>query len=195
MAINGTRRDAVRSAMDRIREIQNQHEISRDSLQLIKSELLELARHAQWFTVDDFPPPEESEHNSCIYRLAEDERTQANALYIQTAVAPLDVPAHYHDTWAVIVGIKGTELNKFYERTDDGVREVESYPVCEGTGVTMLPDDLHSIHVHDEQPVINFHMYGLALEQLVDREFYDRKARQWKKFPVFEDVREARNFL
>ena len=195
MSTNGTRRDAVRSTVDRIREIQNQHEISRESLQLIKSELLKLARQAHWFTVDDFPPPEAAEHNSCVYRLAEDEDSYGNALYIQTAVAPLDVPAHYHDTWAVIVGIKGTELNKFYERTDDGVREVESYPVCEGTGVTMLADDLHSIHVSDAEPVINFHMYGLALEQLVDREFFDRKARQWKKFPVFEDIRDTRDFL
>lgn len=195
MSINGSRRDAVRSTLDRIREIQNRHEISRDSLQLIKSELLHLAKQTQWFTADEFPPPEESDQTSCVYRLAEDETTHTNALYIQTAVAPLDVPAHYHDTWAVIVGIKGTELNKFYERTDDGVRQVDSHPVREGTGVTMLADDLHSIHISDEQPVINFHMYGLALECLVDREFFDRKARQWKKFPVFEDIREARNFL
>jgi hypothetical protein len=35
-------------------------------------------------------------------------------------------------------------------------------------------------------------MYGLALEQLAHREYFDAKAGAWKIFPPHSDIREAR---
>ncbi|MEZ5225210.1 MAG: hypothetical protein R2710_00645 [Acidimicrobiales bacterium] len=59
-----------------------------------------------------------------------------------------------------------------------------------GTGVAMLPDDLHSIHIGG--PALNFHCYGLALERLDRREYYSERTDEWKIFPAHSDITEAR---
>ena len=61
----------------------------------------------------------------------------------------------------------------------------------QGTGVAFMPEDLHSIHI--QAPVLNFHMYGLALEQLLHREYYKAEERAWRVFPPHSDIREARS--
>jgi predicted metal-dependent enzyme (double-stranded beta helix superfamily) len=100
-------------------------------------------------------------------------------------------PAHDHTTWAVIVGVTGAELNKFYEPTEDGgVREKGAFTVRAGSGVAFMPTDLHSIHI--EAPLINFHMYGLGLEQLHSRRYYKPAENAWAIFPPHADIREAR---
>ncbi len=191
--MNNNRSATVRSTVQKIQEIEENHGATRESLNMIKDELLNLAANSEWFTTEEFPPPcEDNKDKSCVYRLFEDEKTNRCALYIQTAIAPLDVPAHNHGTWAVIVGIDGGELNRFYDRTEDGVTQTGSHLVEPGSGVAMLPDDLHSIHVHDEDPVINFHLYGLGLEYLYDREYFDDRKQQWRAFPIFDEIVDAR---
>ena len=49
-----------------------------------------------------------------------------------------------------------------------------------------------SIHIKGPEQVLNFHMYGLGLEQLHSREFYDAKQSAWRVFPAHSDIREAR---
>jgi len=56
--------------------------------------------------------------------------------------------------------------------------------------VTFMPEDLHSIHI--DAPLINFHMYGLGLEQLDKRRFYKPQENAWSVFPAHSDIREAR---
>lgn len=58
------------------------------------------------------------------------------------------VRPHHHGTWAVVDGVKGTERNVFWERTDGGSRPG-----------------------HDETP-LSFHVYGKHLNY-TDRSHYD----------------------
>ena len=96
-------------------------------------------------------------------------------------------------TWAVIVGIEGDEHNRFYQRGAEGSAEhVGGDLVTTNTGVAFLPDDLHSIHIKGDAPVINFHMYGLGLEQLKAREYYSAKDNTWKTFSDYGVIHEAR---
>jgi hypothetical protein len=90
----------------------------------------------------------------------------------------------------VVVGFEGQELNKFFNRTDDGVEQVDEHMVEAGTGVAMLPEDLHSIHISGT--ALNFHCYGLALERLDEREYYDPVNNTWKIFNNITGIREAR---
>ena len=113
------------------------------------------------------------------------------ALYVNSSFGNYGTPAHNHTTWAVIVGVTGEELNRFYDRVDAGVREKGNAVVRQGTGVAFMPEDLHSIHI--QAPLINFHMYGLALEELHHREYYKAEERAWKVFPPHSDIREARS--
>ena len=183
MKHNEQRSNAIRSAVDRIRNIEASHGVTRSALEQIELELRELASHEDWFSEDEFPAPEhESEDTSFVYRISEDPQDNRFALYVQSARAPTDTPAHNHLTWAVITGIRGEELNRLYERKNGGVEVVGTRVVKPGAGVTLLPDDLHSIHITDKDAVINFHMYGLGLEYLHGREYYDDKSGSWKFF-------------
>ena len=184
------RRREIEAAVADVREIERRDGVTRESLGKIKQRLIRLAARQELFTPRDFPPPEPGgKRNSCLYRVSEDPDHRF-ALYANSSLGNYDTPAHNHTTWAVIVGVTGDELNRFYDRADAGVREKGNFVVRQGTGVAFLPEDLHSIHI--QAPVINFHMYGLALEQLHHREYYKAEERAWKVFPPHSDIREAR---
>ena len=185
------RQKEVDSAVADVREIEARHGVTRDSLEKIKQRLIRLAARTDLFVASDFPPPQPGgKRNSCLYRVSEDEDHRF-ALYVNSSFGNYGTPAHNHKpSWAVIVGVSGEELNRFYDRVDGGVREKGSHVVRQGTGVAFMPEDLHSIHISG--PLINFHMYGLALEQLHHREYYKAEERAWKVFPPHSDIREAR---
>jgi predicted metal-dependent enzyme (double-stranded beta helix superfamily) len=184
------RRKAIDAAVADIREIERREGVTRASLENIKARLVQLAARTDLFDPKDYPPPEPGQKlRSCLYRLSED-ADHRFALYANASVGGYGTPAHNHTTWAVIVGVTGEELNKFYDRADGGVKVKGSDVVRQGTGVAFLPEDLHSIHI--EAPLLNFHMYGLALEQLHKREFYKEKEGRWDVFPAHSDIREAR---
>jgi len=174
-----------------VRAIEARDGVTRDSLEKIKQRLMRLAAQRELFTAADFPPPQAgSKRNSCLYRISEDEDHRF-ALYANSSLGNYGTPAHNHKpSWAVIVGVSGEELNRFYDRAAVGVRQKGESIVKQGTGVAFMPEDLHSIHI--EAPVVNFHMYGLALEQLFHREYFDAKSGAWKIFPPHSDIREAR---
>jgi len=184
------RRKAIDAAVADIREIERREGVTRESLENIKARLVQLAARTDLFDPKDYPPPEPGQKlRSCLYRLSED-ADHRFALYANASLGGYGTPAHNHTTWAVIVGVTGEELNKFYDRAAEGVREKGRDVVRQGTGVAFLPADLHSIHI--EAPLLNFHMYGLALEQLHSREFYKEKEGRWDVFPAHSDIREAR---
>jgi len=184
------RSKAIEAAVADIREIEKREGVTRASLANIKARLIRLAARSDLFTAVDYPPPMPGgKRHSCLYRLSED-ADHRFALYANSARGGHGTPAHNHTTWAVIVGVTGEELNKFYDRAAEGVLEKGRDVVRQGTGVAFLPENLHSIHI--EAPLLNFHMYGLALEQLVSREFYKEKERRWDVFPPHSDIREAR---
>jgi predicted metal-dependent enzyme (double-stranded beta helix superfamily) len=186
----GERRKAIEAAVADIRDIEKREGVTRASLENIKARLIKLAARSDLFEPKDYPPPEPGQKlRSCLYRLSED-ADHRFALYANASLGGYGTPAHNHTTWAVIVGVTGEELNKFYDRAGGGVQEKGRDVVRQGTGVAFLPEDLHSIHI--EAPLLNFHMYGLALEQLHGREFYKEKEARWDVFPAHSDIREAR---
>ncbi len=181
----------INAAVADIRAIEQMDGVNRSSLSKIRQRLMLLAARTDLFTLADYPPPEPgSKRTSCLYRLAED-ADQRFALYANAAQGHYGTPAHNHTTWAVIAGVSGEELNRFYDRTaDNGVSERGQHVVRQGTGVSFMPDDLHSIHI--EAPLLNFHMYGLGLEALTRREYFKPAENAWAIFPPHTDIREAR---
>lgn len=185
------RAKAIEAAVADIRAIEAADGVNRSSLAKVRARLVQLAARTDLFTHADFPPPEPgSKRTSCLYRLSED-ADHRFTLYANSASGTYDTPAHNHTTWAVIVGVSGKELNKFYDRTAaNGVNEKGQHVVEQGSGVSFMPDDLHSIHI--DGPLLNFHMYGLGLEQLDRREYYKAAENTWAIFPPHTDIREAR---
>jgi predicted metal-dependent enzyme (double-stranded beta helix superfamily) len=184
------RKREIAAAVDDIRAIEKRDGVTRESLQRIKQRLIRLAR-PEFFPESDFPPPAPgAKLKSCLYRVSEDP-DHRYALYLNASLGGANSPAHNHTTWAVIVGVTGEELNRFYDRTPDGPpRQKGEFVVKQGTGVCFLPEDLHSIHI--QAPLVNFHMYGLALDHLHKREYYKADEKAWRVFPAHGDIREAR---
>jgi len=179
---SATRSAAVAATLTEIRNIENSRGITRESLQAITVVLQKLAQREDLFTFADFPPPDAaSGKTSTRYYLnregaAEDTDKDDIALYLNSIIPGKTTIPHNHDTWAVIVAIKGQELNRLYQRDDDGsnpeqaqislTRELTVQP---GTSISFLPDDLHSIHVQGDHPTLHFHLYGRPLDTLSGR--------------------------
>ncbi len=80
------------------------------------------------------------------------------------------VRPHDHGTWAVVVGITGTERNIFWERTDDGSRsgyaelsKIREENISEGDVVVMRMGEIHSVVSETDKTTLSFHVYGRHL--------------------------------
>lgn len=181
-ATGAARATAVAATMDRVKGIEREHGVTRDALDLIKAELLRLAAQQDLFPAPEFPPPPHGEKGSKRYLLQEDPDGRF-AIYMLALNPGNSTKPHDHTTWAVVTAVEGQELNKVYRRTDDGaapgqaslelVREVMVEP---GTGIALMPEDIHSIHTAGTASTRHLHCYGLALERLDDRQGFDLEA-------------------
>ena len=88
------------------------------------------------------------------------------------------VAPHDHQTWGVVVGIDGMEVNINWRRCDDGsnpkfaeLRAEEERQIRNGDVVLLLPDDIHSVRNESETTSLSLHVYGRALSSLERYEF------------------------
>ena len=136
---------AVADAMEDIAKIDahgREHGgIDRAGVERIKERLLQLAERDDLFSDEDFPPPD-APGASVSYRIAQNEDDEL-ALYVQCVGDGTAAPPHEHRTWAVIVGMRGQELNRLYGPCVGGDEpDVQREVMVErGTGVAMLHDD------------------------------------------------------
>jgi predicted metal-dependent enzyme (double-stranded beta helix superfamily) len=182
--VKATRAAAIGATVDRIRVLEAKYGATRETLAMIREELLALARHEHLFPSAEFPAPPNGEKGSNRYLLHSDPGGRF-ALYLNALNPGNETKPHDHTTWAVVVAVDGQELNRVYERLDDGgdparceIRLREEVMVEPGRGICLMPDDIHSIHTTGERPTRHLHMYGLALERLDDRKAYDMESGQ-----------------
>lgn len=189
--ISQQRREAVAETVASVRALEGEMGVTRETLERIKAEIQKLSTHKALFPVEDFPL---RDGKGLVYCLSEDEDKRF-ALYMSCGVPGKKVPPHNHTTWAVIVGVQGEEENYFYERSDGGsgpgkasLRQIGSDVVRDGTGVTLMPEDIHHIQVREGRQTMHFHMYGLSLEHLPQRVVYDVEAGNCRIFPAMPNI-------
>jgi predicted metal-dependent enzyme (double-stranded beta helix superfamily) len=197
-AVKAQRHEMVSKAVARIRTIEKDRGVTPEALADIKAVMLDLAAHIEIFPEADFNPEANDQGMFPVYRLAEDDDHRL-ALYMSTSIGAKDVPPHDHTTWAVIVSVQGTEENRFYERVGDytvagkgQIKQVGGETVRPGTGVCLMPDDIHSIHPRNERTALILHMYGKALDHLPNRVTYNMAEGTYKVFPATPNIVEAR---
>ncbi len=193
-----TRVEKIRTMLNRVRAIVKS-EISRETLNQVKQELLGLAVHHELFPIDEFPAIVGA--NASMYLLAEDS-DHRYALYMVAPPAGGFAPPHDHQTWAVIAGMYGREQNKVYRRLDDGtvpsvarVEVCDEFDVVAGTALALMPDDIHSIHLGEDGPHGSLHLYGLSVEHCRDRRMYSLSKGTYKIFPAASGIVTARGAI
>lgn len=170
--IRAARTAAIAATMGRVRAIEAAEGVTRAALARIEAELQALARQEQLFPTSEFPPPPPGEKGANRYLL--DEQTDGRfALYMNALNPGNETKPHDHTTWAVVVAVEGQELNKVYRREAGRMVVDREIMVEPGRGITLMPDDIHSIHTTGSVPTRHLHCYGLALEKLEGRMAYD----------------------
>ena len=178
------RTQAVARTLEQVRAIEAPQGVNRASLAAIRGEMIRLAGRADLFPERDFPLAPDGGERFDVLSVDADGRFE---LYLEVARARIETVPHDHTTWAVVVGIRGLELNRLYEG-DGGpageaplklAREVEVRP---GTGVCLMPDDFHSIHMEPDVLNMHLHLYGTGFAHLQGRRMFDRETGTYRSF-------------
>lgn len=181
--------DGIQNSLDRVKKTLQNDPLNRATLAQVKKELLELAAHTDWWSEDRFPPPAEDEHQTRY--LISEEADQTFALYLNVMRPGKQIPPHNHTTWACIAAVEGAEHNTLYRRTDDGsqagvaaLEEAEQITITPGTGIALLPDDIHSVEIKGDKIIRHLHLYGRSLETLSERLMFDLEKGTSHVMPV-----------
>jgi len=115
-----------------------------------------------------FPPAGHGEE--LLYELAVDSQG-GPSLYLVSDGVGVSTPPHEHQTWAVIIGMRGREFNVIYRPAPEfgqGRAVVVSERIIgPGDVFAMLPEEIHGIdHTRGNHPTYHIHLYGRPLSSL-----------------------------
>jgi predicted metal-dependent enzyme (double-stranded beta helix superfamily) len=90
------------------------------------------------------------------------------ALYLVSDAAGVASAPHEHQTWAVIAGLAGNELNILYQR-DAATGAMQPLREVQVTALDVLclpADAIHATRALGDQPTFHLHLYGRPLSEL-----------------------------
>ena len=137
-----------------------------------QTQLLEIAneirRIYEMYPFDESKYPKAGATQQFMYPIAVCEPS-GPSLYLVSEAPGTTSPPHEHQTWAIIVGLFGSEINTLYQRTlgdNRMVNKAEEVVVGAGAFFCMQASDVHSTRVGLFQPTYHLHLYGRPLFHL-----------------------------
>ena len=97
------------------------------------------------------------------------EKQDGPSIYLVSDGPGTSSPPHEHQTWALIAGIDGHELNTYYSVNGPGTREVTSIAaltIGPGEFVVLDPSTIHATSVAGAASTYHLHLYGRSLTSL-----------------------------
>ena len=190
MTVAAERDAAIASTLAKVRAIESGEGVTRPALAMIRDEMIALAARSELFPPEEFPLGPGRGERFEVLSVDPDGRFE---LYLEVADKSLSTPPHDHTTWAVVVGIRGLELNRLYEGDGGPAGEAplkvrEEVPVKPGAGVCMMPGDFHSIHMDEGTLNMHLHLYGLCFAKLKGRRLWDEERGEYRSFDVALDA-------
>jgi len=83
---------------------------------------------------------------------------------------------HDHGTWAVIAGLEGAEINRWWKRADgDTVEPAGTERVDASTIVTIPLGAIHSLHNESNAVSVTLQVYGTSLDLTQHRNYTPRR--------------------
>lgn len=178
-SINDSRDQAVETLFADVQTMLNDHTLNRGLLTEIRDKLIALAGQFSLWSEDDFPQSKgDTLHARYLVAQAGD-----LTLYLNVMRPGNRTPPHNHTTWACIAAVSGDEQNYLYERLDDAsvtgkaeLRQSAHITVSPGSGVALMPADIHHVEIVGDQAIRHLHLYGRPLESLDERLSFDMAA-------------------
>lgn len=172
------RQALVDQTMAQVHAIEKAEGVTRASINKMKDVVARLADHTELFISDEFQPARRGTFKDFVaYRLNKEDGT-SRTLYLSLALPGKSSPPHNHKNWAILVGLKGVEVNRLYKAdAASGFRQIDEVAVGPGVSMAMLGEDIHSIHVQGvgDEPVWQIRFYERPLEDQTERVQYDEQ--------------------
>lgn len=185
-----TKRQAqVNLSVESIKNIIGDRVLTQAILDDVLHELVSLAQQTELWGADEFADPQPDELQA-RYMIHEDDN-QTYGLYLNVMRPGKKIVPHNHTTWACIAAVEGVEKNFVYERLDDGtvpgvgqLKQTDVLDIGPGTGIALMPDDIHAVQILGDAPIRHLHMYGNSLETLTERIGFDLETGRCERMAI-----------